>query len=74
MLYMGGLALECAAAIYVAGAQVAGLRARRGRIPVPTVEAGLAEAASAMSAATRRCSSCPTLSTPAFHLTAKHRA
>lgn len=71
MVYMGGLARELAAAVYVAGAKLPGFARGMGAIPVPTVEAGLVEAA-------RHVGGDPKvlvvseLSKPAFHLTAEH--
>jgi hypothetical protein len=73
MLYMGGLARELAAAVYVAGARSPGHARGVGAIPVPTVEAGLDEAVRHVGP-DPKVLVVPDLSTPAFHLTSTHRA
>jgi hypothetical protein len=70
MVYMGGLARELAAAVYVAGAKSPGYARGMGAIPVPTVEAGLAEAARHVGS-NPKVLVVPELSKPAFHLTAE---
>lgn len=69
MVYMGGLARELAAAVYVAGAKSPGHARGMGAIPVPTVEAGLAEAARHVGRHPKVLV-VPDLGKPAFHLTA----
>ena len=73
MLYMGGLARELAAAVYVAGAKSPGHARGMGAIPVPTVEAGLEEAVRHVGREPKVLV-VPDLSKPAFHLTAEHQA
>jgi hypothetical protein len=73
MVYMGGLARELAAAVYIAGAKSPGYVRGMGAIPVSTVEAGLAEAARHVGAAPKVLV-VPALSKPAFHLTAENPA
>jgi KaiC/GvpD/RAD55 family RecA-like ATPase len=73
MVYMGGLARELAAAVYVAGAKSPGHARGVGAIPVPTVEAALEEAVRHVGREPRVLV-VPDLSKPAFHLTAEHPA
>ncbi|WP_116997304.1 lactate racemase domain-containing protein [Desertimonas flava] len=69
MVYMGGLARELAAAVYVAGATSPGYARGMGAIPVPSVDAALAEAARHVGN-DPKVLVVPELSKPAFHLTA----
>jgi len=73
MVYMGGLARELAAAVFIAGAKSPGYARGMGAIPVPNVEAGIAEATRHVGA-TPKVLVVPALSKPAFHLTAESPA
>ena len=73
MMYMGGIARELAAAVYIAGAKSPGHARGMGAIPVPTVEAGLAEAVRHVGS-DPKVLVVPELSKPAFHLTSEHPA
>lgn len=69
MTYMGGIAREHCAAIYVAGAREPGLARGMGARTTHTVEEALAETAATLGRAPRVLV-VPSLSSPAFHLTA----
>jgi nickel-dependent lactate racemase len=70
MIYMGGIAREHSAAVYVAGARRPGLARGMGARTTATVEEALAEA-TAILGRTPRVLAVPRLSSPAFHLTAE---
>lgn len=69
MIYMGGIAREHSAAIYVAGARRPGLARGMGARTTQTVEEALAEA-TAILGRRPKVLAVPKLSSPAFHLTA----
>lgn len=69
MAYMGGLARELCAAVYVAGAKNQGFARGMGAIPTASVEEALREAARYVGAQPRVIV-VPELSKPAYHLTA----
>lgn len=69
MIYMGGIAREHSAAIYVAGARKPGLARGMGARTTATVEEALAET-TAILGRTPKVLAVPRLSSPAFHLTA----
>lgn len=68
MIYMGGVAREHSAAVYVAGARRPGLARGMGARTTATVEEALAET-TALLGRTPRVLAVPRLSSPAFHLT-----
>lgn len=68
MIYMGGIAREHSAAIYVAGAKRPGLARGMGARTTATVEEALSEA-TAILGHTPHVLAVPRLSSPAFHLT-----
>lgn len=70
MIYMGGIAREHSAAIYVAGAREPGLARGMGARTTATIEEALGEA-TAILGRTPRVLAVPRLSSPAFHLTAE---
>jgi len=70
MIYMGGIAREHSAAIYVAGARDPGLARGMGARTTATVEKALAEAEATLGRRPRVLV-VPELSKPAFHLTAQ---
>lgn len=70
MVYMGGIAREHSAAVFVAGAAKPGLARGMGARTSATVEDALAEA-TALLGRTPRVLAVPQLSKPAFHLTAR---
>ena len=69
MIYMGGIAREHSAAIYVAGAREPGLARGMGARTTATIEEALAESAAILGRAPKVLA-VPRLSSPAFHLTA----
>lgn len=69
MIYMGGVARESAAAVYVAGAKRPDLARAMGARTTATVEEALRETAAVLGR-TPRVIAVPALSRPAFHLTA----
>lgn len=71
MIYMGGIAREHSAAIYVAGARKPGLARGMGARTTATVEEALAET-TAILGRTPRVLAVPRLSSPAFHLTSEN--
>lgn len=71
MIYMGGIAREHSAAVYVAGARNPGLARGMGARTTATVEEALAET-TAILGRTPRVLAVPRLSRPAFHLTSEN--
>ena len=74
MLYMGGLARELAAAVYVAGAKSPGHARGDGRVAGTRPSRRRCAEAARHVGRDPRVLVVPDLSTPAFHLTAAHRA